>query len=289
MLSFFTAGRATAETTPSLAGADPEAAAPPALPLEGAAGGGTLPLPVPLGPGPAPDTQILSAFPDNYAGLSFSPDANYLYFTRGTPDNSVVRSVYEMPIFGGTPRQLIRDVDSAPGFSPDGSRFVYLRWTPERKDQYSEIHIADKDGGNDQLLYTSSDQAEPPAWSPQGNRIAWIEGSGHDTASVKILDIVSKKAVTIAQPSGIVFDTDPRAYSNLAWLPDGRHLLLLYHKVHSDRGQIGLVGVSSGDFHTLTNDVNAYSELAVSADGKTLATVLTNVDSSLAYYKGDGG
>jgi serine/threonine protein kinase len=235
------------------------------------------------------DTQILSAFPDNYAGLSFSPDANYLYFTRGTPDNSVVRSVYEMPIFGGTPRQLIRDVDSAPGFSPDGSRFVYLRWTPERKDQYSEIHIADKDGGNDQLLYTSSDQAEPPAWSPQGNRIAWIEGSGHDTASVKILDIVSKKAVTIAQPSGIVFDTDPRGYSNLAWLPDGRHLLLLYHKVHSDRGQIGLVGVSSGDFHTLTNDVNAYSELAVSADGKTLATVLTNVDSSLAYYKGDGG
>jgi Tol biopolymer transport system component len=54
-------------------------------------------------------------------------------------------------------------------------------------------------------------------------------------------------------------------------------------------GQIGIVGSSGGDFHTLTNDVNAYSQLAVSADGKTLATVLTNVDSSLAYYKGDGG
>jgi eukaryotic-like serine/threonine-protein kinase len=35
--------------------------------------------------------------------------------------------------------------------------------------------------------------------------------------------------------------------------------------------------------------VNAYSQLAVSGDGKTLATVLTNVDSSIAYYKGDGG
>ena len=35
--------------------------------------------------------------------------------------------------------------------------------------------------------------------------------------------------------------------------------------------------------------MNAYSQLAVSGDGKTLATVLTNVDSSIAYYKGDGG
>ncbi len=47
--------------------------------------------------------------------------------------------------------------------------------------------------------------------------------------------------------------------------------------------------MSKGDFHPVTNDVNAYRELAVSADGKTLATVLTNQDSSLAYYKGDGG
>ena len=80
-----------------------------------------------------------------------------------------------------------------------------------------------------------------------------------------------------------------RSGSDLAWLPDGKHLLVLYYKAHSDRGQIGIVGLSAGDFHTVTNDVNAYSQLAVSADGKTLATVLTNQDSGLAYYKGDGG
>jgi Tol biopolymer transport system component len=50
-----------------------------------------------------------------------------------------------------------------------------------------------------------------------------------------------------------------------------------------------MVGVPRGDFRTLTNDVNAYSQLAISSDGKTLATVLSNVDSSLAYYKGAGG
>jgi serine/threonine protein kinase len=235
------------------------------------------------------DTQILNAFPSQYLGLTFSPDANYLYFTRETPDSGVVSRIYTMPVFGGTPRQIVLDVDSAPSLSPDGSRFVYLRWTPDRKDQYSEIHIADKDGSNDQLLYTSIDKAEAPVWSPRGNEIAWIEVTGTTTAVVKILDRTSKKIRTIAQPRGAAFDRKDQGYADLAWLADGRHLLFLYSKAHSDREQIGILDIAGNGFYTLTNDVNAYSQLAITADGKTLATVLTNVDSSLAYYKGDGG
>jgi eukaryotic-like serine/threonine-protein kinase len=236
------------------------------------------------------DAQILSAFPQDYVGVSFSPDTNYLYFTRATPENNIVRALYVMPLFGGTPRRLVNVVDSAPSFSPDGSRFAYLRWAPNRKGQYSEIHIADKDGGNDQLLYTSPNITRAPAWSPQGNRIAWIELAGFAASVIKVLDIASKKEVSIVQPSGISFDPFPiSGRRDLAWLPDGRHLLVLYDKAFSDRGQIGIVGVPRGDFRTLTNDVNAYSQLAISSDGKTLATVLSNVDSSLAYYKGAGG
>lgn len=235
------------------------------------------------------DTQILTAFPNEYVGLNFSPDANYLYFTRGTADNIALHSLYVMPVFGGTPRQLIHDVDSAPSLSPDGSHFVYLRWTPDRKDRLSEVHMADKDGGDDQLLYTSGNQAQSPVWSPLGNQMAWIESSGPANTAIKVFDIASKKTVTLAQPNGMTYDTNFDGYTDLAWLPDGRHLLVLYTKAHSDRGQIGIVGVPDGAFHTLTNDVNAYSQLAISLDGKTMATVLTNVDSSIAYYKGDGG
>ena len=235
------------------------------------------------------DTQILSAFPSQYLGLTFSPDANYLYFTRETPDNGAVSRIYTMPVFGGTPRQIVLDVDSAPSLSPDGSRFVYLRWTPDRKDQYSEIHIADKDGSNDQLLYTSIQKTEAPVWSPRGGEIAWIEVTGTTTAVVKIMDRASKRVRTIAQPKGAAFDRKDQGYSDLAWLGDDRHLLFLYSKAHSDREQIGILDIAVNGFRTLTNDVNAYSQLAVTADGKTLATVLTNVDSSLAYYKGDGG
>jgi serine/threonine protein kinase/Tol biopolymer transport system component len=235
------------------------------------------------------DTQILTPFANEYVGLNFSADANYIYFTRGTPDNAALHSLFMMPVFGGTPRQLIHDVDSAASPSPDGTRIVFLRWTPDRKDQLSEIHIADKEGGDNQVIYTSNNQAQAPVWSPLGNQVAWIEVSGPTNTAIKILDIASKKVVTIAPPGGILFDPSFDGYSDLAWLPDGNHLLVLYSKEHSDRRQIGIVGVAGGDFHTLTNDVNAYGQLAISADGKTLATVLTNLDSSIAYYKGDGG
>ena len=79
------------------------------------------------------------------------------------------------------------------------------------------------------------------------------------------------------------------AVSSLAWLPDNRHVLLLYLKPRTDRTQIGIMGLASGGFSSLTNDVNSYSELAVSGDGRMVATVLTNVDSSIAYYKPEGG
>jgi serine/threonine protein kinase len=234
------------------------------------------------------DTQILTAVPSAYVGLSFSPDANYLYFTRGTPDNTAVRSLFLMPVFGGTPRQLIHDIDSAASLSPDGSHFTYLRWTPGHKDRYSEIHISDKDGANDQVVYTSPNLTEAPAWSPQPNQIAWIELTGPNTSVINVFDLASKTKSSLAQTEGSLFDPT-RSGSDLAWLPDSKHLVVLYYKAHSDRGQIGIVGLSAGDFHSVTNDVNAYSQLAMSADGKTMAAVLTNQDSSLAYYKGDGG
>ena len=208
------------------------------------------------------DTQFLTAVPSAYVGLSFSPDANYLYFTRGTPDNTAVRSLFMMPVFGGTPRQLIHDIDSAPSLSPDGSRFAYLRWTPGQKDRYSEIHIADKDGANDQVVYSTLNETEAPAWSPQPNQLAWIEMTGPGATVINTFDIVSKKKSSIAQPEGSLYDPTGSG-SDLAWLPDGKHLLVLYYRAHADRGQIGIVGLPAGDFHTVTNDVNAYSQLAV--------------------------
>jgi eukaryotic-like serine/threonine-protein kinase len=235
------------------------------------------------------DTQILSAYGGTYVGLSFSADENYLYFTRGSLADDGLHALYVMSVFGGTPRQLIQDVDSTPSFSPDGGRFTYVRYTPDRSDQFTEVHIADKDGSNDQVFYASKEELGEPVWSPDGGRIAWLQRMPLvRKVALGWIDLSSKKLNTVAAPA----DVSPslaESVTNLSWLPDNRHLLMLYLKPHTDRTQIGIVTVPSGEFYPLTNDVNSYSELALSADGRTLATVLTNVDSSIGYYKPDGG
>ena len=140
------------------------------------------------------ETQVLGAFGHDYLGLTFSPDGNHLYFTRLSPENEMANNLYAMPVFGGTPRQLIFNVDSPVSFEPNGNRVTYLRWSPERKDDFAEIHIADKDGGNDQVLYSTAEKALAPVWSPDGRRIAWLQAeTGTTRIGLKVIEISSKK------------------------------------------------------------------------------------------------
>ncbi len=231
------------------------------------------------------DTQILGAFGNDYMGIGFSPDGNYLYFVRPTVENNIANVLFVMPVFGGTPRQLIYDIDTIVSFSPDGKRFTFVRFTPQRKDQSSEIHIADKDGSDNQIVYATREEIGPPVWSPKGNSIAWISTVGPAKYALQIFEIASKKLTSFAAPPDIALSD----LSNVTWMPDGRHLLAFYVRPHSDHSQIGMFTLPSGDFHPVTNDVSSYSELALSADGRTLATVLTTIDSSIAWYKPEGG
>jgi eukaryotic-like serine/threonine-protein kinase len=236
------------------------------------------------------ETQVLGAFGHDYLGLTFSPDGNHLYFTRLSPENEMANDLYVMPVFGGTPRQLIFNIDSGVSFEPNGNRVTYLRWSPERKEGFSEIHSADKDGGNDQVLYSTAEKALAPVWSPDGRRIAWLQTeTGTTRLELKVIEISSKRLTTVAPPAGISWVDPGIAFTTLAWMPDNIHLLTLYYKQHSDRAQIGVITAPSGEFHSVTNDVNSYSALALSGNGRTLATVLTNVDSNIAVYGPDRG
>ena len=67
------------------------------------------------------NVQIAPPSDDLYVGLAFSPDANFVFFSRGRRGTPV--ALYQMPVLGG-PARRIHDQVGQIAISPDGTRIA---------------------------------------------------------------------------------------------------------------------------------------------------------------------
>jgi serine/threonine protein kinase len=227
------------------------------------------------------ETQILPPFGGGYAGLAFSGDGNNLYFSRTSEDGVYIHTLYTVPVFGGTPRALIRDVDSAPSFSPDGKLFVYLREALEVKDHLVEMHVVNRDLSGDVIVYEGISPASNPLWSPDGKKIAWSEIRSDRETCFRLYDLSAKRVSTVLPIAGLSF------HRFFAWMPDSSRLVATYFTQQSDSAQLGLLDLSSGQIIPITNDLSFYGAVALSADGHSFATISTTINPELSVYKDD--
>src|SRR5438105_5945229 len=114
--------------------------------------------------------------PSNGSGissLSFSPDGNHIYFVRRESREVVLD---EVPVLGGPTKILIRDIDTAATFSPDGKKLAFVRGDPSRAE--ASLIIANADGTEERKLVTHQiddfffTTTGTPAWSPDAHQIA---------------------------------------------------------------------------------------------------------------------
>ncbi len=221
--------------------------------------------------------QVVPGTPGEIFGIVFSLDGNYLYYNKATPGNPV-RTLYKVPSLGGTPSQILLDIDSPLSFSPDGKRFVFARQAPQQKT--SSLLIANADGSGEKALYTLHDPAvfsfQGPAWSPDGKVIAVAQTPKGDFSKY----IVEAVAVDSGKPTQIGSEAwqFPR---QMAWLPDGSAILFSSAARISSNPQIWSVSYPSGEKRRVTNDLNFYQNLSITSDGSTLATVQVTWSGSL--------
>src|SRR5207249_2165000 len=118
------------------------------------------------------NTQVVTPAATRYSGLAFSPDGNYIYFVRRDDSEQSIASLYDAPMLGGTPRLLLKDVDSPIAFSPDGQRFAYLHQHGDSA--ITDLKIARRDGTFERDLIHHKDLLTDSltlAWSPDGKTI----------------------------------------------------------------------------------------------------------------------
>jgi serine/threonine protein kinase len=238
------------------------------------------------------DLQILPPVILDYGSLVFSRDGNQLYFVRRDEDSPASLNLYIMSVFGGEPRLLIRNVDDTIALSPDEKQVAYRKG---RATGASEMHIVGFVNGDDDVIKAPGRDVTPPAWSPNGQWLAWVnpkDGAVDAKAdpstrpAAVIFDLTSKKTREVPLPADIV------SYSAPSWLPSGKQLLLLFSKSFSgvrDPGkQIGILSIGSGDFRQLTTDMIDHSGVALSANGTTIATLVQQDGSEVGFYDQSG-
>jgi eukaryotic-like serine/threonine-protein kinase len=232
------------------------------------------------------DTQVVAPSAAPFTFLTFSPDANYLYFLQAGDKTGLFHVLYRAPVLGGTPKMLVRDVDADPVFSPDGQRMVYVRCNSVEANKCRWLS-ANPDGSNEHvLLIREGSIPEWLSWSPDGKRIAYglAYSSDKEHRSIGMFDVTSNREMPF------VTFPDKRIYE-VRWTPDGRGLLVRYADKTSNysRGQIGYVSYPEGRLEPVTNDTNNYTTLSVSADGRTLTTIQLQVEGELDVLPGSGG
>ena len=216
------------------------------------------------------DVQVLAPDVVQFQGISFSPDGNHIYFVRSDKSNAEFRYLYEMPVLGGSPRQLVRDTDATVDFSPDGQRLVFLRGHPEN--ETIAVHIAALDGSNERLLATllgGVNYLYGATWSPDGKALALsILGTGQETKwGLYVINVADGK-------SRQLLSTGERSIGRAVWMPDGKALVATVAESTLGRGQLQIIDYPSGEMRRLTNDLSDYGPLLdMTRDGKALAAI----------------
>ena len=229
------------------------------------------------------DTQVVppSAI---VANAAFSPDGNYIFFRKA--ENAIASdfSVYRAPVLGGTPKAVVKDVDSAFTFSPDGARMAFIRANNPETGKYRLLE-SNLDGSDEKVLHIApmTSLARWVAWSPNGKQIAYPEVQpGEAVGGINLFDLNTGKIQTLTFADNAIWE--------MTWSSAGDGLFVIYQQKgpNFNRRQIGYVGLADGLLRPISRDTNSYATLSLSADGRTLATVQQKVANNFYVLPGEG-
>ncbi len=220
------------------------------------------------------NVQIVAPSTSRLGPLHFSPDGNYIYYTVFGQEFTQ-KALFMVPTLGGSPKKILENLTGHISFSPDGRRFVFARGVSETE---SDLLIVNTDGTNVEKLVGSkaTERFDNVAWSPDGTRVVYqvSENQGGSSGSTLFeVQLANRSVRQLASQRWL-------AMQALIWASNGTSLLMLAGSQRSVF-QIWQVSYPDGSARRLTNDLDSYNALGLTADSGTLAVVKTVAESNI--------
>jgi Tol biopolymer transport system component/DNA-binding winged helix-turn-helix (wHTH) protein len=213
--------------------------------------------------------QIAPAGDVRYQAAAFSPDGNYLYYVESERATS---GIFRAPVLGGPVRKLIDNVVKSIACSPDGAQLAFLRRNETNRD--FTLVIANTDGSSERKL--ADGVLGPPAWSPDGKIIACGILDRDTRPSAAVIEV----RVSDGEKQ-LIGGRQLSAIEQVAWLADSSGLIVVGQDQLHNPSQLWHVSHPKGEVQRITNDLNDYKTVSLTADSRTLVTVRTEQFSTI--------
>jgi Tol biopolymer transport system component len=218
---------------------------------------------------------------------SWSPDGIRIAFYKATTSHLGSTALYTANAAGGGEAVLTTDPhpaltgghhDWTPAWSPAGDEIAFVsdRTVPGTPEFQLHLFVVDTAGG--QARQIGSDEVTDFDWSPDGQRLAILQGSGIsiDTGFFSNIYVINRDgtgAIRLSQQDNV--DAHP------AWSPDRSRLA--FQSIRDGNPELYVMNADGTGVQRLTNDTAVDSDAAWSPDGTHLA-FQTNRDGNWEIY-----
>ncbi len=216
------------------------------------------------------DRQLVPPSAGEYTGITFTKDG-FIYYVFV---NKEMGTLYRVPMLGGEPKLLVMDVDSPVSFSPDGSRFAFIRLHVDT----SSLVIRSPNGDTEEVLATIGSPSRfwaAPLWSPDG-RSVWCEVFRSKDGTIKLMSIRLNDGhqETISLGSWYYMGKP-------AWLRKGRSIAVAAASSGLNRAKLVEISLPGGEITEIPRDLANYRDVDSTPDSQRIVAVQHDSMSSI--------
>lgn len=219
------------------------------------------------------ETVVVKPQDSAFNSIQFSPDGNYIYYLARQDTAHI--GVYRIPLYGGQPQLITKDLIDYFSVSPDGEWLAFYR---REAGAGHFLEICRSRDGSERRTVTERKGKDffsiwgiSPAWSPDGKKFA-SSAFSRETENGEPKNFLVETDVESGAQTRM---NSPEWYqiSQARWQADGKGLFVLASEKKGDPLQIWHLEYPSGKARNLTNNSNEYRLFQQSSDASFMTVI----------------